>query len=221
MPFVGDALELPGGELDFDFVELGDADQLLGNFDASVDGFVASGIQYQVTLVRADGENGCQEGVGAGIDECGKHAALLHEAAQVVENVGFSVQQVGGVGVGLQEFELERHGFDGVRGSEDGRILAARPAIPAAQQMACLIREQKASRDGGRPSLDGILREAWNQRVASRSISSRLVWRTSRPLTMYTTYSAMFLAWSPIRSTDLATNMRSIAWEIMRGSSIM
>jgi transposase len=55
----------------------------------------------------------------------------------------------------------------------------------------------------------------------SRSISSTVTCRTSRPLTIYTTYSDMFLAWSPMRSMALAMNRISSAVEIVRGSSIM
>ena len=55
----------------------------------------------------------------------------------------------------------------------------------------------------------------------SRSISSTVTWRTSRPLTIYTTYSDIFLAWSPMRSMALATNKISSAVEMVRGSSII
>lgn len=49
------------------------------------------------------------------------------------------------------------------------------------------------------------------------SISSRLMAHIAA-LDHVAAYSAM-LAWSPMRSTDLATNISSMAWEIVRGSS--
>lgn len=139
MPFVGDALDLLRSKLDLDLVELGHADQLLGFFHTAVDGRVAGSVEHQVAFIVADGDDGGEERVGAGVDEGGEHRPLLHEAAQVVEDVGFSAQQVAGVVFGLQEFELERHGVGGVRGSEDERILSARLGIPALEQYTCLI----------------------------------------------------------------------------------
>ena len=41
------------------------------------------------------------------------------------------------------------------------------------------------------------------------------------PLTTCTTASAMFFAWSPMRSIDFAMNTISSAVVIVRGSSIM
>ena len=52
-------------------------------------------------------------------------------------------------------------------------------------------------------------------------ISAADWWRTSSPLTACTTASAMFFAWSPMRSIDLAMNTISIDALIVRGSSIM
>src|SRR5688572_18252847 len=55
----------------------------------------------------------------------------------------------------------------------------------------------------------------------SLSSSCTLLWRTSFPIAANTTCSPMFLAWSPMRSSDLATNRMSRDAEIVRGSSTM
>ena len=57
--------------------------------------------------------------------------------------------------------------------------------------------------------------------ATSARICSADAWRTSLPLTSWTTASAMFFAWSPMRSIDLAMNTISSAGVIVRGSSIM
>ena len=62
----------------------------------------------------------------------------------------------------------------------------------------------------------GITRSATSARICSAD-----AWRTSLPLTTWTTASAMFFAWSPIRSMDFAMNTISSAGVIVRGSSIM
>ena len=57
--------------------------------------------------------------------------------------------------------------------------------------------------------------------ATSARICSDEACRTSLPRTTCTTASAMFFAWSPMRSTDLAMNTISSAELIVRGSSIM
>ena len=89
MALVGEALDAPGGELDLDLVELGDADQLLSRFDALVDGFIAGCVKDDMTFVRGDGKDGTEKGVGAGVDEGAQHGPLLHQGPEVVEDVGF------------------------------------------------------------------------------------------------------------------------------------
>lgn len=53
------------------------------------------------------------------------------------------------------------------------------------------------------------------------STSSAVAWRTFSPLTMKITYSAMLLAWSPMRSMALAIDRISNDRVMVRGSSIM
>ena len=208
---MADAQGRRGGKLDLDLVEAEfDADQLFGAIHAGVDHVTAGGVEDQRVIV----------GLTARIAVARKVGALASMKALIVLRFcagcagcrrcrSFRPEQVAGVFVGLQEFELSgmmavafgdrlKHRFYQSGWSDpDGEAIS----------MPINLSIQNGSGDG-KPSPIDYLKGRRDQRVASVR-SPRGWYDASRPLTMYTTYS-MFLAWSPMRSTDLATNISSM-----------
>ena len=106
----------------------------------------------------------------------------------------------------------------------DSASAATRTSYPASTRLTL-----SSSRIAGSSSTTRIVtvppRCGWRRGAHSPATSAR-IWsadacRTSMPLTTCTTASAMFFAWSPMRSIDFAMNTISSAAVIVRGSSIM
>ena len=98
---------------------------------------------------------------------------------------------------------------------------AARIAASASSALPCTHDEEAVvfEIDGQQFLNCRFVLDHQNRRRPQASLS--LVWRTSRPSAILITCSAIFFAWSPIRSTERQIQTMSMAVVIVRGSSIM